>query len=713
MVTQRSGPSRPGVTRTYSPPPCPGRTAPSSTGSGRSRSTWCCSSTPGLPWAHGRLHRRRPVLRALRLPRHQRAPQRDRRDRVAAARPLLRTTGPPAAPGRARRHRRDQPAVRADRLLGPPGRRSSATRRARCSTSPTGTSWPRAATTSPPTSTRARSCTSGPSRSRSSTTSSSRCSSWRSAGPRGAAPSASSRPCSRCPLGSQLVWAQLDSRPRLLRHRRPPVPAARRLAVRRRDPHLEPPRGARTAGSIAVAGLVGVVVLGSGLVDLSASLRGVGATVASALVISGLVLDGSTRPARLLARRPGLPRPDLLRHLPLALAGDPRRHDAARRRPRGRRRPGPRGGDRAGRRVVRGAGDADPAVEATRPDAVVPRRRRRRGERAGRGDRRAVGAAVGPTPRPRGSRRGQRPVVAGADPAARRPGRHRLERRPRGPRQGGLLRRPHRREVHRRHGTGTARAAGRRQPGADARPDVRADREGARADAVAQRPCRLPVAGGADQPQGLARGPAAAARTPASGGTTTCCRSCGRTWSSSWTGHATTPRSGRTCCSGGTAGSSRSRPRPARRAGPRCARSPPSCPAPCWWSASSCRRPSTRPSACPPSSARAGARCGCRGRPRGPTATTRPRPPGHPGRHARPQPGLLPLGPGVRRGGRRPGGVARRPPPHGALRRRPARPGVADPEARAPGDGPALRRPRRSSVSRRCRRCPRPRPGPS
>ena len=103
-------------------------------------------------------------------------------------------------------------------------------------------------------------------------------------------------------LGSQLVWAQLDSShayygtdARLYQLLAGSLCA---VAIRTWNPRVAP----RTAGSIAVAGLVGVVVLGSGLVDLSASLRGVGATVASALVISGLVLDGSTRPARLLAR---------------------------------------------------------------------------------------------------------------------------------------------------------------------------------------------------------------------------------------------------------------------------------------------------------------------------------------------------------------------------------------------------------------------------
>jgi peptidoglycan/LPS O-acetylase OafA/YrhL len=102
--------------------------------------------------------------------------------------------------------------------------------------------------------------------------------------------------------GSQLVWAQLDSThayygtdARLYQLLAGSLCA---VAIRAWSPRVAP----RTAGSIAAAGVVGVLLLGSGLVDVSASLRGVGATVVSALVISGLVLDGSTRPARLLAR---------------------------------------------------------------------------------------------------------------------------------------------------------------------------------------------------------------------------------------------------------------------------------------------------------------------------------------------------------------------------------------------------------------------------
>ena len=481
-------------------------------------------------------------------------------------------------------------------------------------------------------------------------------------------------------LGSQLVWAHLDSShayygtdARLYQLLAGSLCA---VAIRTWNPRVAP----RTAGSIAAAGLALVLVLGSGLVDLSASLRGVGATVASALVISGLVLDGSTRPARLLAR----PVPVFLGrisygtylwHWPVILA--------------------------ATTLLDVGPGVVAALALAWRP-GWPPRRTRcwrcRSGGRSSLDRMRWYPAVAGvaasalvaatvvpwalqlgphapsspPPTRPPAGRGG------GCRPRRPRPGRHRLERRPRGPRHGGLLRRPHRREVHRRHGIGTARAAGRRQPGADARPDVRADREGARADAVAQRPCRLPVAGGADQPQGLAPRSSSAARTPASGGTTTCCRSCGpdvvvvldrpRDDPDEWQDVA--------AAAGRPAAVARDRD-PPRRAGTRCARSPTSCPAPCWWSASSCRRPSTRPSACPPSER--ASRCAVRvprdASPHRRLLRDRGRPV-TPGRHARPQPGLLPRGPGVRRGGRRPGGAGattttspRATPPPGATRR--------------------------------------------
>jgi peptidoglycan/LPS O-acetylase OafA/YrhL len=103
-------------------------------------------------------------------------------------------------------------------------------------------------------------------------------------------------------LAAQLVWAQLDTNhayygtdARLYQLLAGSLCA---VAIRTWSPRVAP----RTAGVIAATGLVGVVLLGSGLVTLSPSLRGIGATGAAALAISGLVLDGSTRPARVLGR---------------------------------------------------------------------------------------------------------------------------------------------------------------------------------------------------------------------------------------------------------------------------------------------------------------------------------------------------------------------------------------------------------------------------
>jgi hypothetical protein len=58
----------------------------------------------------------------------------------------------------------------------------------------------------------------------------------------------------------------------------------------------------RGAGMVSGAGLVGLLVLGSGLLDISASLRGIGAMVVSVLLIAGLMLGESTVLSKALSR---------------------------------------------------------------------------------------------------------------------------------------------------------------------------------------------------------------------------------------------------------------------------------------------------------------------------------------------------------------------------------------------------------------------------
>ena len=170
------------------------------------------------------------------------------------------------------------------------------------------------------------------------------------------------------------------------------------------------PSRARVGGAAAGIGLVGILVVGSGLLDVGPSARGLLATVVSVLAIGGLTLVRAVvvGPAA-LPPDPGLPRQDLLRHLPLALAG----HPGARRGP--RREPDRGRGDddgsrhRPGRGVVRSDRDADPEGPADRPAALDPGRHRRRDQRSGRDDPRALGARV------RAQARARRP--AGSSPA--------------------------------------------------------------------------------------------------------------------------------------------------------------------------------------------------------------------------------------------------------------------------------------------------------
>ena len=169
----------------------------------------------GLSVGRRRVHRRRPVLRALRLPGH-RASSCSEIDGTgsAAPRPLLRPPGPAAAAGGGRR-RSSRPAWSscwwrsAVRRLPMVGDAQAALLYV--------ANWhflaPVATTTSPPTSTRARSCTSGRCRSRSSSTSSSRCSSLgcspvaRGAAPLGVLAAASA--ARRCrSLAASSYWAR-------------------------------------------------------------------------------------------------------------------------------------------------------------------------------------------------------------------------------------------------------------------------------------------------------------------------------------------------------------------------------------------------------------------------------------------------------------------------------------------------------------------------
>ena len=646
-----------GVTRTYSPPPCPGRTAPTSTGSGRSRSTWCCSSTRARPWADGGFIGVDLFFVLSGLPRHQRASSARSTRPAAAAGPLLRPTGPPAAPGRARRHRRDQPAVRADASLGPPAadRRRRAERaallRQLALPGPDRRLLRHRRRQEPvPALLVAR-------RSRSSTTSSSRCCcSWllsrTAAAPHRRRPRGPARAVAGLPAGTGRT---LDSQPRLLRHRRPAVPAARRRAAApsRSAPGTAGRRPAPPASSPSPAWWA-CVVLGSGLVDLSARRCAASAPPSRrSLVISGLVArPGRRAGAAAGPSRPGLPRPDLLRHLPLALAGDRRRSatllDAG---PgsspawRSRWRPGwPPLSYEVLEMPIRRSKRARPAAAGGRAVAGVGV------ERAGR-RRPSCRACCSSDRSPRCSRgrRGPAAAIWRCRPRRPRPDRHRWRpsARTTATRAPGDAR--HRREVHGRHGTGTARAAGGRQPGADARPGVRA--AGQEHDLTLS----LNVLAGCPWQEGLTnasrradssaggRGPRRVVRRRAAGAAT-------RTWSSP--GPSTRrPRgvAGRAAAAGRPAAVARDRD-PADHAGDAAqghARRAPHAggPAP-----RRCRRPSTRPTACPPPSGASRCAVGAQPEP-SPTdgyyATAAARHPGSPRSDL--NPAFCPDRPGVRR----------------------------------------------------------------
>ena len=124
---------------------------------------------------------------------------------------------------------------------------------------------------------------------------------------------------------------------------------------------------------LSVVGLAGVVVVGSALLDVSASTRGLLATVASVAVIAGLYAapngEAATRAGPALAP---LPRAGLLRHLPVALADHPGGPAGLRgRAPRPRRRRRARR-HRAGGAVLRGVRAPDPSGQGARPVPAGP-----------------------------------------------------------------------------------------------------------------------------------------------------------------------------------------------------------------------------------------------------------------------------------------------------------------------------------------------------
>ncbi len=103
-------------------------------------------------------------------------------------------------------------------------------------------------------------------------------------------------------LGSQLYWAQVDANhayygtdARLYQLLAGALLAA---ALRAWQVHVR----RRSAEALALGGLVALLVLGSGLLDVSPSLRGIGAMVASVLLVAGLSLRDNGVLARMLSR---------------------------------------------------------------------------------------------------------------------------------------------------------------------------------------------------------------------------------------------------------------------------------------------------------------------------------------------------------------------------------------------------------------------------
>jgi peptidoglycan/LPS O-acetylase OafA/YrhL len=104
-------------------------------------------------------------------------------------------------------------------------------------------------------------------------------------------------------LGSQLYWARVDvnwayygTDARLYQ-----LLAGVLLALLLRSrPHVLP---GRSAGGVAILGLAAMLLLGSGLLDLTPSVRGIGATVAAVMLVGALMVRDTGIVARLLSRR--------------------------------------------------------------------------------------------------------------------------------------------------------------------------------------------------------------------------------------------------------------------------------------------------------------------------------------------------------------------------------------------------------------------------
>ena len=500
--------------------------------------TWSLPSGPGrrahrggvprppLPRRHAvrrrRLHRRGPVLRALGVPGHQRDPQRDRRAWLAAARPLLRTAGPPPAAGRGRGHRRDRRGVRAHHHDRPAARPWWPTPRARSSTTPTGTS------------------SASPNDYFATDVDRSPFLHFWSLADRGAVLRRLPGPCSgagragppprlagpgrdRHAAGAlRGVAALLDGRrpqPRLLRHRRPALPAAGRLAARGHAPApgstAAGRRGWARSASPASWSLAAGCSTSTPVARVSSRPWPVSR---SSRVVSAEGRQLLGRAAALPAGA-GLPRQDLLRDLPLALAGAPGAAGVHRGPP---DRPGRhrwRHLHRPRRAVLRGVRDADPALGVPPPLPLDGPARRGHRQRPGRAAPDAADARGGPPSgdgQCRGTGRDRR--HQDRSPGACRP-RLREGLQGLGPR----AELHHPRGLHRGQGRRAERGPGRRQPRPHAGAGLREDRRGAGLPAGDQHPHRVPVAGRHRQ---LQPPPGRSARTASSSVGTGTTRSC-------------------------------------------------------------------------------------------------------------------------------------------------------------------------------------------
>ncbi len=107
-------------------------------------------------------------------------------------------------------------------------------------------------------------------------------------------------------LAAQVYWARLDPNHAYYgtdtRAYQLLAGALLALALRAQRSRLTQ-RGSRTAEAAAVAGMAGILLLGSGLVTLSVSGRGIAAVAASTLLIGGLNVGDGGRLGALLARR--------------------------------------------------------------------------------------------------------------------------------------------------------------------------------------------------------------------------------------------------------------------------------------------------------------------------------------------------------------------------------------------------------------------------